>query len=119
MASGVIEKLSNDSANGYCKFPDGTLMCWGTISIPNSTTISNTWGSVYESARIAVSINFPVAFVSAPELIVSLKSNPVTFLENTLTASTTGIDGAYWLMRPQSATLDNGSITWFAIGRWK
>ena len=26
MASGVIEKLSNDSANGYCKFPDGTLM---------------------------------------------------------------------------------------------
>lgn len=28
MASGVIEKLSNDSANGYCKFPDGTLICW-------------------------------------------------------------------------------------------
>lgn len=30
MASGVIEKLSNDSANGYCKFPDGTLIQWSS-----------------------------------------------------------------------------------------
>ena len=33
MASGIIEKLSNDSANGYCKFPDGTLICWGSVTI--------------------------------------------------------------------------------------
>lgn len=119
MASGIIEKLSNDSANGYCKFPDGTLLCWGVISVPYHTAISNAWGSVYQSGTIDVGENFPVAFVSNPELIVTLKSSPVSFLENNLTASTTGINGSYWLMRPLNATLINGFITWLAIGRWK
>lgn len=119
MASGVIPKTNVDGGNGYMKLPDGTLLCWGTISVPYPMAISNAWGSVYESGKNDVSRNFPVAFVSNPELIVSLKSSPVSFLENNLTASTTGISGSYWLMRPQSATLNNGFISWLAIGRWK
>ena len=29
MATGKIEKVMNDSGSGYCKMPDGTLICWG------------------------------------------------------------------------------------------
>ena len=71
MASGVIEKLSNDSANGYCKFPDGTLMCWGTFSGGSYATTQE--GSLYVAA-ISPSITFPVAFSAKPAVMFSPSS---------------------------------------------
>ena len=44
MATGKIEKVMNDSGSGYCKMPDGTLTCWGTISVPYPTAITNATG---------------------------------------------------------------------------
>ena len=118
MASGTIQRENALSGSNYCKMPDGTLLCWGEIGI-SGVAVTTAWGSVYESGRQNVSVSFPMTFKNAPTLLTRLRTSPVTFLEDNLSASTTGIGGAFWLMRPQSITDVSGSIHWLAVGRWK
>ena len=118
MAGGSISKITPFSGSNYCQMPDGTLLCWGEISF-SAVAVTTAWGNVYESGRQNVSVSFPVTFIAAPTLYARLNSSPVTFLEDNLSTSTTGIGGAFWLMRPQSITGVGGSIHWLAVGRWK
>lgn len=115
----AVDKINNfNSGSGYCKMPDGTLICWGEISI-SSVAISSTWGSCYESTNISVSKSFPVTFSTTPTLMTRVNTTPVAFLEDAITVSTTGIGGQYWLTRPTTASSVNGSISWLAVGKWK
>lgn len=114
MASGVIEKLSNDSANGYCKFPDGTLMCWGTFSGESYATQQQ--GSLYV-AVLSLSITFPVAFSAKPVVMFSPSGNPYSIPVSGVAYSTTGITQLA-LARPNSGDI-YPEFSWFAIGRWK
>ena len=114
MASGIIEKLSNDSANDYCKFPDGTLMCWGTFSGGSYATSQE--GSLYV-AVISLSITFPVAFSAKPAVMFSPSGNPYSIPATSVVYSTTGIT-QLGLARPNSGNI-YPEFSWFAIGRWK
>lgn len=109
----------NTSGSGYCKMPDGTLLCWGSISV-SQTDVDTAWGSFYESSEINISgQTFPVSFVSAPSLILRLRASPVAFLEDKITASTTGLTGSFRMTRPTIGYNCAGSIYWLATGRWK
>ena len=114
MASGIIEKLSNDSANGYCKFPDGTLMCWGTFSGGNYATTQE--GSLYV-AVLSLSITFPVAFSANPTVMFSPSDVPYSIPASGVKYSTTGITQLA-LVRPNSGNI-YPNFSWLAIGRWK
>ena len=115
MASGIIEKLSNDSANGYCKFPDGTLMCWGTFS-GESGVATTQEGSLY-IAVLSLSITFPVAFSAKPVVMFSPSGNPYNIPTSSVEYSTTGIT-KLCLSRPNSGNI-YPEFSWFAVGRWK
>lgn len=111
--------IVNTSGSGYCKMPDGTLLCWGAISV-SQTNVDTAWGSFYESSEINISgQTFPVPFVSVPSLILRLRVSPVSFLEDKITASTTGLSGSFHMARPTIGYNCAGSIYWLAIGRWK
>ena len=114
MASGIIEKLSNDSANGYCKFPDGTLMCWGTFSGGSYATTQE--GSLYV-ATLSLSITFPVAFSEKPTVMFSPSEDAYSIPVSGVKYSNTGITQLV-LARPNSGNIYPG-FSWLAIGRWK
>lgn len=110
MASGIIEKLSNDSANGYCKFPDGTLIQWGTAD--------NTTAGYAE-------ITFPQPFLNRGYAIVgtprhSSGHTSLDYFTILAPSSTTGAI-AYFRKATDSApdTDTTANISWCAIGRWK
>ena len=114
MASGIIEKLSNDSANGYCKFPDGTLIQWGdtTTSASGMTQIESS-GIYFGQANIA----FPIEFVGEPIVVGSTKCSTGHQVPAGFAGSTTGAYVHYYdfYQRSGSALV----IRWVAIGRWK
>ena len=114
MASGIIEKLSNDSANGYCKFPDGTLMCWGTFSSGSHATTQV--GYLYV-AILSLSITFPVAFSAKPAVMFSPSGDPYSIPVTGVEYSTTGIT-RLGIARPNSGDI-YPNFSWLAIGRWK
>lgn len=114
MASGIIEKLSNDSANGYCKFPDGTLMCWGTF--PGGSYATTQVGSLYV-AVLSLSITFPVAFSAKPAVMFSPSDDPYSIPTSSVVYSTTGIT-KLGIARPSSGNI-YPNFSWLAIGRWK
>ena len=123
MASGIIEKLSNDSANGYCKFPDGTLIQWDTTTTSASgMTQVDSSGIYFGQASIA----FPIEFVGEPIIVGSTRyatghQVPAGFagrtVGNQVPARFAGSTVHYYDFYQRS-----GSplvIRWVAIGRWK
>ena len=114
MASGIIEKLSNDSANGYCKFPDGTLIQWGdTYTSASGMTQIESSGIYFGQANIA----FPIEFVGEPIVVGSTKCSTGHQVPAGFAGSTTGAYVYYYDFYQRS-----GSplvIRWVAIGRWK
>ena len=111
-----ILPVAADSGSGYCKMPDGTLMCWGVVSI-SGVDINKAWGQVYESARLDLGVTFPMPFTSRPVLALQQSVSPAGWIE-TADWTTTGI-GGYYLVRPTPAIGTSGRISWLAIGRWK
>lgn len=116
MASGIIEKLSNDSDNGYCKMPDGTLIQWGIYAV-NGVAIDRPWGQIFESAIQDMDFSFPIPFIALPAVTASARTSPTSWLE-TLGASTSKLN-TFYLNRPTVAASVSGVISWLAIGRWK
>ena len=51
MATGTMEKVTNNSGSGYCKMPDGTLIQWSDITI--------------EANASNVQITFEIPFISS------------------------------------------------------
>ena len=114
MASGIIEKLSNDSANGYCKFPDGTLIQWGSTSASASgMTLIASSGIYYGHTRIA----FPIEFVGEPIVVGSTKYATGHQVPAGFAGGATGADVYYYDFYQRSGPLL--VIRWVAIGRWK
>lgn len=113
MASGVIEKLSNDSANGYCKFPDGTLICWGSVTISSSY---QPWGAMYVSDANP-DVTFPAPFLSAPALSVTCKAMCSGVIVNTVCTATKWNQVA--IMRQSPVTNYSVPLSYIAVGRWK
>ena len=113
MASGIIEKLSNDSANGYCKFPDGTLMCWGSVTVSSSY---QSWGAMYVS-DVNPNVTFTIPFTEKPELSVTCSSKSSGVIVNAVCTATQWNQVA--IMRQTAGTNLSVSLSYIAIGRWK
>lgn len=118
MASGIIEKLSNDSANGYCKFPDGTLIQWGTSRITSGST------SVYVSPiNLAhVTIQFPISFASTNYLVFGSgrHSTGASIAIAQVGEEKTSCSVHWWDAAARTfSTSAPLVVKWCAIGRWK
>ena len=114
MATGKIEKVMNDSGSGYCKMPDGTLMCWGTFS--GEGYAATQVGSLYV-VELSLSITFPVAFSAKPAVMFSPSGDPYSIPAEGVEYSTTGIT-KLGVVRPTRGNIFP-NFSWFAIGRWK
>lgn len=103
---GLIVNGSN--ANGsYVKFPDGTMICWNSISAVAGTGVQNTGVKTY-----------PITFASAPFTMVQHYSQASVFANwyvynnaiNGFTLYHQGLSGV---------DLTGTSFKYIAIGKWK
>lgn len=101
MASGTINKMTAESGTGYCKMPDGTLMCWGTVSVA-----AGTWNVI---------ATFPVPFADTGYTVVDTERCNTTIAINVL-AIKTNVDRVSFGLTRNDLAFD---IEYLAIGRWK
>ncbi len=113
MATGTITKVMNDSNTGYCKMPDGTLICWGE---ENS-------GAIPANGAITVYTTFPEEYIAIPVVTcVARYASTVTaryFQAAVHTIGTTGVQLTAVNTYSNAVTAGTHFINWIAIGRWK
>ena len=109
MATGTIEKVTTTGGSGYCKLPDGTLICWGTVE-----NGSDGYGEV----------TFPVAFINktyAFNATPGYDSSHRNFdyrVFASVNATTNGI--VYFRQMSMDMAYTSPAMAhWQAIGRWK
>ena len=106
------------------KFPDGTLIFLGKISVTPAAFSRDVTSQLWYS-EVTNAFSFPVSFYATPSLsvtaldaIISIRSCYCSYA----TANTTGVPSC-WLTSPSnSATtpgVSNMSLTCIAWGRWK
>lgn len=99
----------NDSGEGYCKMPDGTLIEWGSAG-----------GGGTQGTSAMYPVTFSIPFTYAPELSCVPYNDSNGHYDN-ISVSYVDISGAGFtirLSRPSSGYI--GAVTrWIAIGRWK
>ena len=109
----VETDLSNISGSGYCKMPDGTLLCWGEINVPISTY--SQFGAMYSHA-FSLNAYFAQLFIDVPYVSFTCNSASAGTIVNTLydNEKITQIE----VMR-QNATGYYTTFRYLAVGRWK
>ena len=115
MATGTIAKVTNNSSTGYCKMPDGTLICWGNYSASARSTSAA--GNLYTTGAFNPNITFPVAFVAEPSVMITPGSGDAYSIVLVSIYSKTAITSVT-LGRPNSGSL-YPTFSWVAVGRWK
>ena len=93
---------ANDSGAGYCKMADGTLLQWGTGSIPSGVYVQTDYTTF---AKPFIDTNYITMITPDDDVNIS---NPVS-----ANKTTTGFKCG---RAPNTAT---NNYTWYAIGRWK
>ena len=111
----VIKNNNINSGTGYCKMPDGTLMCWGMISFLGANT--SQWGELY-LCNINPSISFPIKFISNPSVTMTEAGMYSCFVV-TANSDKNGIGDMQLARASQFNTTATYYISWQAIGRWK
>lgn len=123
MATSTIEKVTNvygSNANGnYCKMPDGTLICWGDMTLNLSGEMSLVGNSgLYQTPVFNVSL--PVNFVGG--YVIAGVSRYSTGHHVPLGASPS-INSQFVAMAYDfyKRSLNDGNylVRWQAVGRWK
>ena len=118
-AEGASSNLGFDEGSGYVKFPNGTLIQWGSFSV-GPVDVTASWGQLFESSGISVNETFNEPFYSSPQLTYRCRASGVqVLLEDATYVSTTGITGTVYLYRPTASLSVSATISWMAIGRWK
>lgn len=88
-----------DSGADYLKLPDGTLMCWGTVSLASSATYAR---CTFSKAFVNTSYTAVGVIAGSPIAATSIGSKATDYVDINSTASSYA-----------------RSIAWIAIGRWK
>ena len=108
MATGTMEKVTNNSDSGYCKMPDGTLMQWGTA------------GEYRGQSSNDFDVTMPQEFASTNYKVFitgSWYSDPTIYEAFcTAIAKTTNVFSVHVKNPTGTHTY---AVYWFAIGRWK
>ena len=97
MASGTIQITTNETTSGSCKMPDGTLIQWGTVTVPSGSYIETV-----TFAKAFANTNYTVTF------------GVYDAIEPSINTKYTG--GCRIGRTPNTAS---NNIEWQAIGRWK
>lgn len=106
MATSTIQQVMNTSGINYCKMPDGTLICWGNVTITN--VAANSTG--------ATTVTFPISFISTPKIVVSVGTgSPLQRFASFGNESATGF--TFYIGVVSASTAMGGH--YIAIGRWK
>ena len=104
---GNVKNLYPEFGNGYIKYGNGLLICYGTTSI---------------SSNGYATINFPVAFATKDSYTLMASAKYIsssTSTSNTVTVQNNSASLAYVYMRDRSgAQLDNMYANYIAIGYW-
>lgn len=111
-----------ESGNGYIKFKDGTMICWG--SKEGSIGVTTRWDAFYYSDNIDFS-NFAKSFIATPKVSISANSVSAGYLYLVATSPSTNKQpsttsaGGFCIIRPSSSGSVGYSVSYIAIGRWK
>lgn len=110
----VVESGSNANGN-YVKYADGTMICTKKVDI--NTTISNSWGVLYESDKLDLG-SYAQPFIESP-IIMATPYQREILIAQVREFSTTSF-GKINLVKPaaDSSTTDY-HINLVAIGKWK
>lgn len=97
-----------DSGDGYIKFFDGTMICYGSITTQNNSYVS---------------LIFPKAFISIPSLTLTCVTSDDTFVKVAVAKNLekTGVAVACMYARlGQSFEAFGGEfVKYIAVGKWK
>lgn len=97
-----------DSGNGYIKFFDGTMICYGSITTQNNSYVS---------------LNFPKAFIDIPSLTLTCVTSDDNFvklaLAKELNKSGVSVACMYGRLGEVFTNFGKEIIKYIAIGRWK
>lgn len=112
-----INLLQTESANGYCKLPDGTMMQWGTTEVTSGSM------SAYANIYVAtVTVVFPQRFVDGNYIITGSSKfgtgAELAFGQGATSATQASVRVWDVAARVFSAS-DKLVVKWMAIGRWK
>lgn len=119
MASGTIKNFANDSGTGYCKMPDGTLMCWGLLSDLSPRNLTGTQSGTLYYHEYTANVTFPIAFVNTPSISVTTLTGRECSI-SWVVANTTAFSSFDTLSGQQTAESTRKlRVSWIAIGRWK
>ena len=110
MATGTIQQVLNESDPGYCKMPDGTLICWGLASNTSSGYAEITFPTQFTGTNYS--------FVATPAYGYGYN----TYEIRVITQSSWSTGGFVYFRNfdantPYTST--NAKAHWIAIGRWK
>lgn len=113
----VNEGLSKiiESGDGYIKYSDGTMICYGTSDI--TAQITNPWGSSYYG-NVKVNPTFAKPFISPPTISATIRTTGNLANVAGISTSTTKIT-AIFLITFASQDSYTGKLDWVAIGKWK
>ena len=121
LATDEVVEISNghgiESGAGYTKFPDGTLMCYGVV------TLAETGGYTHIASAMS---NYPVFFVGDfPSATMAITSMPTgeDARNNSLIVIADNLykfDGIYVSSgSPDISSMWGRKVRYSAIGRWK
>lgn len=105
-----------ESGDGYTKYSDGTMVCYGTASITNPT--HNDW---YGFCRLSNEFTFNLAKTFKDNnYSLTISSTVFGYFSTIITSKTTNSFGFRACTHNQSAyTPKNGTFDYIAIGKWK
>ena len=104
---GTMQKVTNNSGDGYCTMPDGTIMQWGNV------------GSYQSTKRRDFTVNFPISFTANTTYVVMATSRFASESEPyECLCIVNKVNGSRCVIHQVNPT-DNycNALNWFAVGR--
>lgn len=106
-----------DGDNGYIKFDDGTMICYGVFTL---TTACNTqWGNIYSSTNKEINIPFEQEFTQ----IISCQVQPIYENGYSCFLGEIGFDNTkinnIYVLRGSGIASATFKFSYIVIGKWK
>ena len=112
----LTQNLQNivESGDGYIKYSDGTMICYGSTS--GSSTNTDYWGQFVRTDD-KLSIDFPQKFISTPIICAnpSFEGQAVSIMISKISLSSFN----FIILKTKEASQTNYSLKYIAIGKWK
>lgn len=117
----LTKNLQNivESGDGYIKYSDGTMICYGTKDFPANNPLAYGTG-LYRTSSIPFD-DFAQTFINPPITsysFASLSRNTNSAFVTVLYTATTTNPGRICIVKENNDQI-SGSISYISIGRWK